>query len=93
MEELRQALTDCHLHEVKASGPLFMLERGLKDSHIIREQLDRYVYNASWFNTYKSYKACNIGRLCSDHSPILLNMIKKPLFVGETDKGRRLEKF
>lgn len=75
---------------LKMSSPFFTWERGLEGLNIIQEKLGRYVCNAAWFDAFKSYKACNMVRQCSDHSPILLSMLKKPVFVGDLHRGRRL---
>lgn len=56
---------------------------------MIKERLDRYVFNNEWFNRYPYSVVENISSLGSDHSPIVLNVREAELQSYDLKWGNR----
>lgn len=71
----RDAVSDCGLIDVKMSGYRFTWERGRGSSGFVQQRLDRAMGNNAWHDLFPNARLLNLVAPCSDHNPILLELI------------------
>ena len=67
LQGFRDAVSDCHLSDLRVSGFKYTWRRART-----REKLDRLMGNQQWFNLFPMYGAEVLAHGSSDHSPLLL---------------------
>ncbi|KAA3455435.1 reverse transcriptase [Gossypium australe] len=73
MEDFRNTLQECQLHDIGFSGRWFTWERGNLPETNIRERLDRGVANTNWISMFPEAKIRHLVHSTSDHCPLLIS--------------------
>jgi hypothetical protein len=68
MQEFRNCLSDCELHDMGYSGDKFTWRRA-----DVRERLDRAVCNSEWKGLFPLASVSNEPHYRSDHRPVMVN--------------------
>ncbi|GLT49358.1 hypothetical protein SLA2020_229210 [Shorea laevis] len=86
----REHLEACALFSKESLGCQFTWIRKTNGRIILRERLDRALFNLAGFEDFPDAKLINLPRLCSDHHPIMLN-IDPPNHISRAAKPPRFE--
>ena len=93
MQNFRDALDFCNLHDLGFEGDVFTWRN--KNYHVdgyIRERLDRVVATPEWCQCFPAYKVVNGDPRHSDHRPVVLMRDGSPR-VRRAARGQRLLRF
>jgi hypothetical protein len=77
MEDFRDALNICHLHDLGFSGTPYTYDNKRKGSANVRVRLDRAVATHSWRDLFCDTTVQHLVSPCSDHQPILINLMQE----------------
>ncbi|GKU93401.1 hypothetical protein SLEP1_g6995 [Rubroshorea leprosula] len=86
----RDHLDTCTLLSKDSLGCKFTWIRKANGRTILRERLDRALFNMAGLEEFPDAKLINLPRLCSDHHPIMLN-IDPPIQISGAAKPPRFE--
>ncbi|GLU14892.1 hypothetical protein SLE2022_314330 [Rubroshorea leprosula] len=71
-QRFRDRLTSCGLHSTEPLGCRYTWLRKQNGRVLLRERLDRALFNMMALESLPDVKVINLPRLCSDHHPVLL---------------------
>jgi exonuclease III len=74
MEEFREVLSFCDLHDIDYNGVTWTYDNMKEGERNVRVRLDRVVAGPSWSNWYPSARVTHLTSSRSDHVPVLLQM-------------------
>ncbi|KAI4986566.1 hypothetical protein ZWY2020_019196 [Hordeum vulgare] len=75
MDRFKQALEDCHLHDLGFVGDPYTWRNINHDAqHYIRERLDRAVATPEWCNRFPEYRVVHGDPRHSDHRSVIVHM-------------------
>ncbi|KAL0409701.1 UNVERIFIED_CONTAM: hypothetical protein Sradi_1904500 [Sesamum radiatum] len=72
MQDFRNTLLQCDLHDLEFEGPQFTWSNNHLEPHTIRVRLDRSCCNPLWADMFPNTKVHHLYSSSSDHSPCLL---------------------
>jgi len=72
MEDFREMLEDCDLHDLGFSGLPWTSDNKRGSQRNVKVRLDRAVASSSWMTRFESASVKHLVSPCSDHCPILL---------------------
>lgn len=77
MEDFRNVLEDCDLHDLGFSGLPWTYDNKRGGHRNVKVRLDRVVAAPSWSNLFGAAAVQHLVSPCSDHCPILLRMYQE----------------
>ncbi|GLT30193.1 hypothetical protein SLA2020_050080 [Shorea laevis] len=89
-QRFRDRIASCGLHSTAALGCKFTWVRKQNGRVVLRERLDRALFNFLALESFTDAKVINLPRLCSDHHPVLL-CLDTPLLASGLVKPIRFE--
>jgi exonuclease III len=72
MDQFREALEGCNLHDLGFTGAPFTWNNGRHDESFVKERLDRAVANMEWKAIFQEVRVFVLAARASDHKPLLL---------------------
>ncbi|KAG2270598.1 hypothetical protein Bca52824_065153 [Brassica carinata] len=75
-KDIRQMLHACGLGNIKHKGYQYSWA-GTRNNQTVQCRLDRTVANQAWTDMFPQASACNLPKICSDHSPALQMLLRK----------------
>ncbi|XP_059451134.1 uncharacterized protein LOC132181929 [Corylus avellana] len=70
MEEFREALEFCNLHDLQYSGPKFTWSNKRGGDDFVQERLDRATTNGEWLEIFQYMTVEILATRSSDHAPV-----------------------
>lgn len=92
MDDFRDVLTECGMHDCGESEPWFTWERGNHVGTRIRERLDIYLINDSRARKFGLFRAENLVYFLSDHFSIYLTTSRSQQ-CGKSGRSFKFETF
>ncbi|GLT24835.1 hypothetical protein SLA2020_000040 [Shorea laevis] len=89
-QHFRDRVTQCNLHSTEPLGCKYTWVRKHNGRVLLRERLDRALFNFEALESFPAAKVINLPRLCSDHHPILL-CLDDSCSIGKHAKPFRFE--
>lgn len=74
MNVFSDALSDCNLHDLGFTGPIFTWSNNRTDPYTVRCRLDRACGNNEWMSFAPTTAVENLHFPGSDHVPLLLSV-------------------
>ncbi|GLT56367.1 hypothetical protein SLA2020_294110 [Shorea laevis] len=89
-QRFRDRVSSCGLHSTDSLGCKFTWVRKQHGRVLLRERLDRALFNLLALESFAGAKVINLPRICSDHHPLLLCLDSPPL-LRKASKPLRFE--
>ncbi|GKV09037.1 hypothetical protein SLEP1_g20594 [Rubroshorea leprosula] len=89
-QRFRDRVSSCGLHSTDSLGCKFTWVRKQHGRVLLRERLDRALFNLLALESFADAKVINLPRICSDHHPVLLCLDSPPLLC-KASKPLRFE--
>lgn len=77
MQDFRDVLQDCELHDLGFKGVPHTYDNKREGWRNVKVRLDRVVADDKWRDIYSTAQVVHLVSPCSDHCPILLNLVVK----------------
>ncbi|KAH9799959.1 reverse transcriptase domain-containing protein [Citrus sinensis] len=77
ISEFRDAIRECSLADLGCTGRFFTWSNRRYGPNFIEERIDRFLCNKEWGNYFQELAATNLESWTSDHSPIMMEVVKK----------------
>ena len=91
MKNFNETINYCGLRDLGFIGPKFTCIYQRTDGTQIREQLDRAMATPGWMNLFPEAKLYHLTSSVSDHSPLVLHMVRNKKGNKRTRKTFRFE--
>ncbi|KAL0453909.1 UNVERIFIED_CONTAM: hypothetical protein Slati_1369000 [Sesamum latifolium] len=91
MQNFRNALLECDLHDIGFTGDPYTWSNRQLYPHTVVERLDRACANMSWSQLYPEVSLSHLQQICLDHKALLIRLSDRLAYMSEGSRPWRFE--
>ena len=90
MEDFRDVLDECGLHDLGFSGNKFTWCNGHEEGHMVWERFDRAVGSVEWMDMFPTSKVVHLECVTLDHKPFMIFLAGIPKKINNPWKFEQM---